>query len=234
MNVVIQRPGLPEVAWPLRPGSTILDVLREAGLAAAVHTPCGGKGTCRKCAVLVDGEEALACLVRPERGCVVVLPEVRPQVICTGGLRMRYAVDPPVREGFGIAADIGTTTVVLYVHELRYGNILNTIAEPNRQSVYGADVVSRMKAAEEGSAPAITDIVRGQLNDLARRASPVNEGPPSAWTIAGNTVMQHFLCGLDTAGIARAPFTPASLFGGDIPARELNLWASAATSRRRL
>jgi uncharacterized 2Fe-2S/4Fe-4S cluster protein (DUF4445 family) len=146
-------------------------------------------------------------------------------LICTGGLRLRYRTDPPIPRGAGIAADIGTTTIVLYAYDLASGALLGTAAEANRQGVFGADVVSRMQAAGESGPGQLIDAVREQLNGLARRLLP-GTGAPAAWSVAGNTVMQHFLCGLDTSGIARAPFTPASYFGGDVPAAGLGLWAA--------
>ena len=227
MNVRIRRPELPDVLWPLRPGRTILDHLREAGLAASVHTPCGGKGTCKKCTVLVDGESKLACIavLSGSGDTLIELTQAKPQKIMTAGLRLRYKVDPPVAHGCGIAVDIGTTTIVLYAYDLATGALLATAAEANRQGAYGADVVSRMKAAEEGEETALIQTVRGQLNDMAGRVTENTTGP-AAWSVTGNTVMQHFLCGLDTSGIARAPFTPASTFGGEIPAADLGLRAA--------
>jgi uncharacterized 2Fe-2S/4Fe-4S cluster protein (DUF4445 family) len=223
MNIIIRRPGMPDIPWPLRPGHTLLDHLREAGLAAAVHTPCGGKGTCKKCAVRVDGAERLACLHIPAGSCTVELPETKTQFICTGGQRLRYKVDPPAARGIGIAVDIGTTSVVLYAYDLATGALIGTAAEANQQGAYGADVVSRMQAAEEGSAAKLAETIQNQLNRLAKR---VISDAPAAWSVAGNTVMQHFLCGLDTSGIARAPFTPASYFGDEVPAAGLRLWAA--------
>ena len=53
-------------------GALLLRVLQDQGLV--VDAPCGGKGTCGKCKVLVDGEEKLACQTQVDRDMTVELP----------------------------------------------------------------------------------------------------------------------------------------------------------------
>ena len=53
-------------------GMTLLDALRQAGFS--VDAPCGGRGTCGKCRIMVDGEEKLACQTKVDRDMTVELP----------------------------------------------------------------------------------------------------------------------------------------------------------------
>lgn len=213
------------------PGQTILDVIRgEEGLP--VHAPCGGQGTCRKCTVYLVGPEGeapvLACRTAAEDGMVVRLPAAAP-------LEVRLSADEedvlPIQpenglSGYGIACDVGTTTVVCHLMDLSTGRTLATVGEGNAQRPYGGDVIARIKASMEGRRPALTAAIIGQLSRMIEalcRSAGVKPDHIRRMAIAANTTMLHLLTGLSPDGIGQAPFTTQSLFGDEWDARTLSL-----------
>ena len=97
---------LPEKVKITVPADTnLLDALRNADLAP--DAPCGGRGTCGKCRVMVDGEEMLACQTVVDRDMTVQLPMEAKAAILTDGLAVQSG-----GTGYSLAFDIGTTTVV--------------------------------------------------------------------------------------------------------------------------
>jgi len=211
-------------------GQTILDVVQaQAGLP--IHAPCGGQGTCRKCTVYLatpDGEQAvLACRTPVEDGMTVRLPSAAPLSVqlSSSADEDGYTPDPGLA-GYGVACDIGTTTVVCHLMELSTGKVLATVGEGNAQRPYGGDVIARIKAAMEGRLPALTAAITGQLSRMIEamcRTAKVPVKEVCRMTIAANTVMCHLLTGLDPTGIGAAPFKPESLFGDCHDAQKMGL-----------
>ncbi len=113
----------------------------------------------------------------------------------------------------GVAVDIGTTTIALYLCELDGGTVLDSSAMTNSQVAYGADVMSRVSFAQErpGGRERLTALVRSDLARLAGKVcarQAVEPGCIYRWTLCGNTTMQHLLLGLDPAPLGRAPYLP--------------------------
>lgn len=218
------------VSVAAEPSQTILDVVQaQAGLP--IHAPCGGQGTCRKCTVYLSteqGEQAvLACRTPVEDGMMVRLPSAAPLSVQTESNADQNVLTPDSNlSGYGIACDIGTTTVVCHLIDLTSGRTLATVGEGNAQRPYGGDVIARIKAAMEGRLPALTAAITEQLARLIEalcKSSGVTTDAVTRMTIAANTVMCHLLTGLDPTGIGVAPFKPESLFGGCHDARKMGL-----------
>ena len=210
-----------------QPGQTLLDAIL-AQTSLPVHAPCGGKGTCKKCAVyLVDqaGERAvLACCTPVSDGMVVRVPTENPLAveIRTTGLSVDSDAD---LNGYGIACDIGTTTVVCRLVNA-FGVCIASLGEGNAQRPYGADVIARIKASMEGKREVLTQVIRAQLSGMITRLCAENGvglSQINRMTVAANTTMSHLLCGLAPDSMGAAPFTPLSLFGEFYTARELEL-----------
>lgn len=213
---------------PGAPDATLLDALRGAG--AELHAPCGGNGSCRRCTVRVTGplrdlsgalreyrgETVLACRVRPAGAVSVTLPEMADERVQLDALTLSAG-----GEGLGLAADLGTTTVAVYLYDLASGRCIARCGSRNAQCVYGGDVISRIRFAEtpEGL-ETLTRAIRTQLSAMAVSLCPDLSRLRSA-AVAGNTVMTHLLAGLSPEGIGKAPFTPLSLFGDTRPASEM-------------
>ena len=213
------------------PGQTLLDAIRAAE-DLPIHAPCGGQGTCRKCTVYLTGPEGetavLACRTDAEDGMVVRLPAAAP-------LSVQLSADEedtlPIQPdegltGYGIACDIGTTTVVCHLMDLSTGRKIATVGEGNAQRPYGGDVIARIKASMEGRRPALTSAITGQLSRMIEalcRSAQLETNHIKRMAIAANTTMLHLLTGLSPDGIGQAPFTTESLFGDEWDARKLGL-----------
>lgn len=130
------------------------------------------------------------------------------------------------QEQFGLAVDIGTTTVVVYLINLCNGDILGHAADYNGQISLGEDILSRIRqAAEPGGIKRLQALILDTLNRLIRSvcSSSLKPCQITAAAIGANTTMIHLLLGLDPASICRAPYTPIVNNPGLIPAGELGL-----------
>jgi len=121
---------------------------------------------------------------------------------------------PRLRDGLGIALDIGTTTLAFELFDLTDGRRLSVYSAANSQRSFGADVVTRIKNATQGAARTlhayiIEDIRNGISNLLAQANVPADN--VRGMVIAGNTTMLHLLHDLpcDTLGVY--PFTPVDI-----------------------
>lgn len=205
---------------PLSEGQDVLSALREAGYTQ-VSAPCGGRGICKQCRVMLDGKQALACKSVPDSDCSVILPDSSKMDIVTTG-----AGDiPPGGEGLGVAVDIGTTTVAAYMYDLRSGKLLNVRSERNAQRAYGADVISRIQySGKNNGLERLQNVIRQQISglmDALLEDSGKARGEIIKVTVAGNTVMEHLFCGLDPTPIGVSPFTPRSFFGEEQPTADV-------------
>ncbi|TGE33612.1 ASKHA domain-containing protein [Desulfosporosinus sp. Sb-LF] len=130
------------------------------------------------------------------------------------------------KEHLGLAIDIGTTTVVVYLVDLFDGTVLGHAADYNDQTTLGEDILSRiLHAAQPGGLVRLQKAVLDTLNRLIRRLYPLpmKTSKITAAAIGANTTMIHLLLGLDPASICRAPYTPIVNNPGLIPAGEIGL-----------
>lgn len=202
------------------PGRNLLELLREAGVY--VDAPCNGRGTCGRCTVLVDGEKTSACQTYPTRGCAVTVPgESRMAALSypqetsenpTAPFRRRDASESA--QPLGIAADIGTTTLAMALVSLKTGELLAAETGINHQRSWGADVISRIQAANEGKGARLMACIRKDLQRMAEqlcRTAEMNLSDVRRVSVAGNTTMCHLLRGLSCKTLGAAPFTPADI-----------------------
>jgi uncharacterized 2Fe-2S/4Fe-4S cluster protein (DUF4445 family) len=119
------------------------------------------------------------------------------------------------QEGLGIALDLGTTTLVAQLVDLRDGQILAVETSLNPQARYGADIMSRIQlSVHEGKQKALEDLIRGrtgQLVKLVTRHALRDQPPLRRVVVVGNTVMHHLFCGIDLEPLAGVPFEPKRL-----------------------
>ncbi len=114
---------------------------------------------------------------------------------------------------YGIAIDIGTTTIVLYLLDLNSGNEIDVYSLYNPQKKFGADVISRIKYAMEnkrGKDNLKLELLKGLnkgINKLVQRNYITNEDLMYI-TVVGNTIMLHTLLGVDLKSIAESPYIP--------------------------
>jgi uncharacterized 2Fe-2S/4Fe-4S cluster protein (DUF4445 family) len=131
-------------------------------------------------------------------------------------------------EVYGVAFDLGTTTLAAELVDLASGQTLGRGASLNSQAAYGADVVSRISLAFEdsGRAAILRRAVLSDMNRIIRGlAASAGLSPDliQAASVAGNTAMNHLLLGLPVDSLAVAPFYPVFSVLPDLPASELGL-----------
>lgn len=134
-------------------------------------------------------------------------------------------------KSLGLAVDIGTTTVALYLCDMEKGAVLATCGFPNPQRVYGADVISRMdKIMKEPTLlfeekDVLLRALRREAEVLCERLS-LSFSDIRGAVLCGNTVMEHIAAGIDPSPIGVAPFTAPTLFGTVLQNREVGLLIS--------
>lgn len=172
----------------------------------------------------------LACAAQPQGKCVVELPsrgETEMAALVEGrtvnGERTAALVEgrtvgrertAGLSEGYGVAIDIGTTTLAASLLHLAGGRRICTASAVNHQRAYGADVISRIQAACDGAGEALRQSICADIGKLIEKLIEDAQIAPEAVreiVIAGNTTMCHLLRGLSCAGLGAAPFTPEDI-----------------------
>jgi len=129
---------------------------------------------------------------------------------------------------YGLAIDVGTTTVVAQLLHLQSGKVIGGEGTHNLQSNYGEDVITRIAFAcgkEQGLQELHKSIVKN-INDLIRSLTNKHSIDPkdiTAIVAAGNTTMSHFLLGLMPCSIRLAPYVPTTHSFPQIKAREIDI-----------
>jgi len=131
---------------------------------------------------------------------------------------------------YAAAVDIGTTTVAMYLLDLVSGKIIGRKADLNRQSPYGADVITRLEYARSGEKERkeLQNVIALQLEDLLKSLTDkygVETKDVHIMAVAGNTAMLHLLCGWNPKGLGEAPFLPAVLKTPSFAAEEIGITA---------
>ena len=132
------------------------------------------------------------------------------------------------KKSYGLAIDIGTTTVVCYLIDLITGQQIDIISGLNAQRPYGGDVISRIQYTMEEDdglsrlRGAIVEQLSEFIHELAYR-NHISINHIYNILIAGNTIMGHLLLGIDPQHIAASPFTPVVTQAQVYPASQLGL-----------
>jgi uncharacterized 2Fe-2S/4Fe-4S cluster protein (DUF4445 family) len=201
------------------PSGTLLTVAAsEVGIL--FRTDCGGAGTCGKCKVRINGNEKLACQTIVENDLNVIIPESalrhdEQSVIiqvesCLDN--QQHEIVKRTEHRFGVAVDIGTTTLVAELHGFQHPNAVWTVSRANPQRNYGDDVITRIqKIIEEPSFLAkLQQLIVGTINEMLTELTAkagIDATEISLVSVAGNTVMEHIFLGLDPSPLGFAPFT---------------------------
>lgn len=206
------------------------------------HTaPCGGRGTCGKCRVKVfcgnfsayehpteaylpdEQGYLLACrAVCMETGAEIGLPRADGDGL-TDYKKSKVSSDHDA-VGYGIALDIGTTTLAAALVERSSGTILSTASRLNPQKSYGADVISRINACKEGHLPDLQSCLLTAVQEMIDEltiAFPDSE--PGVMTVAGNTTMLHIFAGVSPESMGSYPFTPVFIESKTLSGEQLGL-----------
>ena len=213
-------------------GSSLIDVLHEFG----VEFPCGGKGSCGKCKVkLLQGEISadpehkkklqdlglssewrLACMSRAEGDLVLEVGQYEAMIQADDTL---FSFES--REGYGVAVDLGTTTLVAQLVELSTAKVLGVETAMNPQRLWGSDLISRLEAALAGNASELTRLIREEIGQMILKLLDGSEISIDRLVLVGNTVMQHLFCGYDIKSLSFYPFESSNLGVRHFSASEL-------------
>ncbi|MBI5823496.1 MAG: DUF4445 domain-containing protein [Chloroflexi bacterium] len=133
-----------------------------------------------------------------------------------------------VEDSYGAAVDIGSTTVALYLCNLRTGELLAAESEMNPQIVYGEDVMSRIQYAIENpdGLEKLHKAIISTLNKLLKQAAheaKIKMSEILEMVLVGNSTMHHVLLNLHPKDLGLAPFVPAIHKSMDVKARELGI-----------
>ena len=116
------------------------------------------------------------------------------------------------QDGLGIAIDLGTTTIVGQLLDLKTGRVLAVRTALNAQAKHGADIMSRVEFAVAGGGQATLEkLIRRQLGRLVVELLLADSSPAGELkkiVLVGNTVMHHLFCGLDLEPLSHYPFEP--------------------------
>ncbi len=161
-----------------------------------------------------------------------------PQALREAGFRVTavlagdrlVAVEPGDTTGecFGVAFDVGTTTVVGTLMNLRTGMAASVLSTLNGQAPFGADVISRISHGMNGP-DAIHELqlaVVSTMNSiLAELYRDTGVSPMQTYeaVVVGNMTMLHLLLGVDPSPLSMSPFTPAFMEQLTVDASELGL-----------
>jgi len=129
---------------------------------------------------------------------------------------------------YGIAIDIGTTTIAAYLYDLKTGNRISVHSTLNPQRKYGADVLSRIEYTNnsEENQNEMHDLIIDCINKIIgtfERNNGISSEDIYLMVFAGNTTMMHFLMNLQAKYIAVSPFIPVTTKMQKIKPAELNI-----------
>lgn len=129
---------------------------------------------------------------------------------------------------YGIALDIGTTTIAAYLCDLEKGTEEAATTRMNPQIPYGDDVISRISYAvsEEDGLKTLTDLIRDAQNSIIRELTEqagITSEQIMEMVIVSNTVMGHIALGISPESIGKAPFIATLRESYDVPAKELGI-----------
>ncbi len=213
-------------------GTRLIDVLHPYG----VEFPCGGKGNCGKCKVKVLEGDISTDEVHRHKIEKLGLPEncyLACHSTCTGDLTLEieqfnhfiladestFKFTP--QEGYGIAVDLGSTTLVAQLVNLQTAEVMAVETMINPQVKFGADLISRVQHALDGDAHEMTRIIRSAIGQMVASILKKKTVPLTRITLVGNTAMQLLFSGCDVTPLSAYPFETNDLGLKSFRAKEL-------------
>lgn len=214
-------------------GTPLIDVLHEYG----VEFPCGGKGTCGRCKVkLLEGELRvhsdqqqklnklgfgkawrLACFCSAESDITIEIAQFEDIILADNST---FYFSPG--EGFGIALDLGTTTLVAQLLNLKTGHVLDAATSLNPQVKFGADLISRIQSCINGKQDEMQMLIRQKTGEMIHSLLEKYQVEISKVVLVGNTVMHHLFSALNVQPLSFYPFESPDLGIQQFSSQQLN------------
>ncbi|MBP3939918.1 MAG: DUF4445 domain-containing protein [Christensenellaceae bacterium] len=197
----MHRVKLPGRELFAKDGVLLSSVLMENGIPH--DHPCGGKGTCRKCLITVNGEKVLSCQYKIHSD-IEVEPSESGKIFSETGAETGGKAEGKL----AFALDIGTTTLALALVALDTQKIVRVVTETNPQRTFGADIMSRIGHCMKNGPLEMHSVLIKKINEMIAAFDLHEEIPLYA---AGNATMLHLFFNIDCSGIGTAPYTPVFL-----------------------
>lgn len=191
-------------------GGNLLDFLRKNGYI--INADCGGNLKCGKCKVTIikNGkiDTVYSCHTEITDGITVLVESVD-----NFNLKIEksdFSIDKESQ--FGIAVDVGSTTIVSYLLDLSSKKTIATCSFLNPQKSFGADVVSRIKYCMDNGISELKNTLISRLNEVFEKFKEIARSEKiERVAFTGNTVMLHTIKGEDISSFGQFPFTPKFL-----------------------
>ncbi len=203
-------------------GTPLIDVLHEYG----VEFLCGGKGTCGRCKVkLLQGklqadavqqqklkklnlgkDWRLACFCKAESDFTIEISQFE-EIILADNSTFNFGPG----KGFGIAVDVGTTTLVAQLLNLKTGHVLDAATALNPQGKFGGDLISRIQSCLDGKQDEMQMLIRKKTGEMIQSLLEKHPVEISKVVLVGNTVMHHIFSGLNVQPLSFYPFESPDL-----------------------
>ncbi len=239
-----------------REDESLLEAFTRQGVY--ISAACGGRGRCGKCGVrflqgMTEITEAdrqffseeqlsegmrLSCEAYPVGDCRIEIEsgdEADFDVVT--GYRREHNAEGRKNEtvsGAGeIAIDIGTTTIAVSLIDAGSGKISGTVTGVNHQRAYGADVISRIQAANDGKLQELSHSIRRDLYEMICRLlaeAGMELSGIRRIAVSGNTTMGHLLMGYSCETLGVYPFDPVNI--GTIQTDFEELFAEVRTEKQ--
>ncbi len=237
-------------------GQNLFQVLARAGVQ--LRSECGGQGVCGKCLVAIQevpeglrhGAIAMDVGSRPSRqafhqACQWVVQSdlaieipfgslapaeviTKPPFLRTYGVARTAAARALTRGPYGLAIDLGTTTIALFLCDLGQGKVLASGSVRNPQLVFGDDVMSRISAVafDRANLARMQELVVAAVNQsvasLAEQCGIETQGIVKA-VVVGNSCMIHLFLRVDPSAIGTYPYRPTFTDARRLAAADIGL-----------
>ena len=247
-------------------GQTLFQALLRAGIQ--LRSECGGKGVCTKCLVSIREEpgteshrpagtdagsrssrlvERLACQWEVQSNLAIEIPPISlaPVEVTTKPTWM-HRFDPGMTmptptlasAGYGLAVDLGTTTIALFLCDLGQARVLASGSVRNPQVIFGDDVMSRIScvASDRANLAKMQELVVAAANhSVASLAgqSGIEIDDIVKVVVVGNSCMIHLFLGVDPGSIGTYPYQPAFTNARELAAADIGLLGLDAEARVR-
>ncbi len=220
-----------------KPGRSLMESLMDQNIF--LRSDCGGKGVCKKCRVKkISDNEAheliTACTYTVTEDIKIEIPEssmLSSHIISKAPVSLPKSFSDNFKkiddtECYGIAVDLGTTTIALYLCNTARGNILSSLSVKNPQVLYGDDVMSRIGAISQDKKKLeylqrlVVRAIEWGIKELLTSLD-FEEHIVSQMVVVGNPTMIHILAGVNPESIGVSPYLPAFYEAKSIKTNEL-------------
>ena len=139
------------------------------------------------------------------------------------------SIHPGFKDNFyGIAVDVGSTTIAAHLCELTSGKVIGSSGLMNPQIRFGEDLMSRVSyiMMNDGGENDLTRVVRESINEIILTITEeknINATDIVEMTLVGNPIMHHLVLGINPIELGAAPFALATDFSTHVKANKLNI-----------